>query len=488
MRKKLLSLALVLAMALTLAPASLAAGQFTDVPDTSPFAAPIAWAVEKQITNGTTPTTFGPKNTCTTSHILTFLWRANGRPGDVGDEKAAVTAWANGLDIDTSDLAAPCTRANAVTYMWKAAGSPAPAQTASFTDVAADAPYASAVSWAVEKGVTKGTSDTAFSPYDTCTRGQIVTFLCRQLDPEAAKAQPAPAQPEKPAVQADSPEAVLAAIQGVWREENADGSIQEYLIEGNTLTSMWSSADGKKMHYATAPIQLVASGVENCYDVKIADGVDHPRTEYNDGVISVSKYGIPANVNFMSFFKVSDGRGWVKNGGVERSSSSVLAEKINHIKELENQQQAAVSQYATYAKWPTVPDFGAIFGLPDRSHNEPLEYMPGLDPTIIDQINAMDEWISSKSDITIYTYDRADAGSYEKLLDLENQYVSILKECGFTASMKSTAAGGRGLYYSKGTVNVSLGWNEPHRDWTSSRNPGYRVDPDHLYVSVQSSK
>lgn len=73
MRKKLLSLALVLALSLALAPAALAAGQFTDVPDTSPFAAPIAWAVEKQITNGTTPTTFGPGNTCTTSHILTFL-------------------------------------------------------------------------------------------------------------------------------------------------------------------------------------------------------------------------------------------------------------------------------------------------------------------------------------------------------------------------------------------------------------------------------
>ena len=484
MGKKLVSLALALTLALTLVPAALAAGQFTDVADTSPYAASIAWAVEKQITNGTTPTTFGPGNTCTTSHILTFLWRANGRPGDEGDEKAAVTAWANSLDIDASDLNAPCTRANAVTYMWKAAGSPAPETAASFTDVAADAPYASAVSWAVEQGVTKGASDTAFAPYDTCTRGQIVTFLCRQLDPEAAKAQPAAAQPEAaPAAQPDSPEAVLAAIQGVWREEKADGSIQEYLIEGNTLTSMWSSADGKKMHYATAPIQLVASGVENCYDVKIADGVDHPRTEYNDGVISVSKYGIPANVNFMAFFKV-DGKGWVKNGGVERSSSSVLAEKINHIKELENQQQAAVSKYATYAKWPTVPDFGAIFGLPDRTNNEPLEYIPGLDPTIIDRINAAEAKIKSKSDITTYTYDRADAGSYEKLLDLENQYVSILKECGFTASMKNTAAGGRGLYYSKGNVNVSLGWNEPHYDWAY----GSQVHPDHMYVTVQTQK
>lgn len=434
MRKKLLSLALVLAMALTLAPAALAAGQFTDVPDTSPFAAPIAWAVEKQITNGTTPTTFGPKNTCTTSHILTFLWRANGRPGDAGDEKAAVTAWANGLGIDTSDLNAPCTRANAVTYMWKAAGSPAPAQTASFADVAADAPYASAVSWAVEQGVTKGTSDTAFSPYDTCTRGQIVTFLCRQLDPEAAKAQPAaPAQPEAPApAQPDTPESVLAQVQGVWREEKADGSIQEYLIEGNTLTSMWSSADGKKMYYASAPIKLAASGVENCYDVKIADGVDHPRTEYNDGVISVSKYGIPANVNFMSFFKVSDGRGWVKNGGVERSSSSVLAEKINHIKELENQQQEAISKYPTLSEFPMVPDFGAIYGVSLSSESPNPERS------------------THSSHYVRYKYDREEADARAKALlgnrfatayGLSKEYADILMECGYEKKSAKSIGG-----------------------------------------------
>lgn len=177
----------------------------------------------RQITNGVTPTTFGPGNTCTTSHILTFLWRANGRPGGAGDEKAAVTAWATGLGIDASDLNAPCTRANAVTYMWKAAGSPEPTQTASFTDVAADAPYASAVSWAVEQGVTKGTSGTAFSPYDTCTRDQIVTFLCRQLDPEAAKAQPAaPAQPETPAQPAAQPDTPRRS----WRRFRASGGVK----------------------------------------------------------------------------------------------------------------------------------------------------------------------------------------------------------------------------------------------------------------------
>ena len=92
MKKKLLSLALALTLALALVPAASAAGQFTDVPDTSPFAAAITWAVGEGITNGTSAATFSPGNPCTVSHILTFLWRGNGRPGDTGDERASVAA------------------------------------------------------------------------------------------------------------------------------------------------------------------------------------------------------------------------------------------------------------------------------------------------------------------------------------------------------------------------------------------------------------
>lgn len=71
-----------------------------------------------------------------------------------------------------------CTRAAAVTYLWKAAGSPS-AKATNFTDVSAKESYAEAVNWAVEQGVTAGTSDTTFSPLNVCTRGQIVTFLYR---------------------------------------------------------------------------------------------------------------------------------------------------------------------------------------------------------------------------------------------------------------------------------------------------------------------
>lgn len=162
---------------------------FTDVAPTSPFAVAINWAVDKGITAGTTATTFSPNNTCTTAQILTFLWRANGSPAPTGNN-AAVPAgqyytdaanWAlekgltNNFSADT-----PATRAATVTYLWKLAGKPA-AETAAFTDVDAGAEYAQAVAWAVKKGVTAGTSATTFAPDNTCTRGQIVTFLHRDL-------------------------------------------------------------------------------------------------------------------------------------------------------------------------------------------------------------------------------------------------------------------------------------------------------------------
>ena len=124
---------------------------------------------------------------------MTFLWHANGSPeptaanpfADIqtGDYfyKAALWAAEKGL-VSGSTFGAntDCTRAMTVEYMWKAAGSPN-AKASSFTDVPANADYAQAVAWAVEQGITAGTSATTFSPDSVCTRGQIVTFLYRGL-------------------------------------------------------------------------------------------------------------------------------------------------------------------------------------------------------------------------------------------------------------------------------------------------------------------
>ncbi len=159
---------------------------FSDVASDAYYADPVAWAVEQGITDGTSDTTFSPDQTCTRAQIITFLWRAAGSPEpaganaftDVADDAyyAGATAWAAENDMAGGDSfapEAPCTREMAVEFMWQHAGSPeAPA--ANFTDVSSPA-----VNWAVEAGVTTGTSSTAFSPDETCTRSQIVTFLYR---------------------------------------------------------------------------------------------------------------------------------------------------------------------------------------------------------------------------------------------------------------------------------------------------------------------
>lgn len=171
-------------------PPAKTAGGFTDVFENSYFAQPVVWAVGQKITSGKTANTFAPGETCSQAQILTFLWRSQGSPepagtvemeGFTGSEyyyKAA--RWAAEQDMIEGDFDpdAPCTRAMAMTFMWKQAGSPQ-ANAASFTDVSAGAAYAPAVAWAVEKGITGGTTPTTFAPEQTCTRGQIVTFLYR---------------------------------------------------------------------------------------------------------------------------------------------------------------------------------------------------------------------------------------------------------------------------------------------------------------------
>ena len=166
---------------------------FSDVKSGDYFEAPVKWAVEKNITTGTSATTFSPNDTCTKAQILTFLWRAVGSPKTGAENPftdvsasdyyydAAVWAAMNGIVDGTSfEGDTPCTRASTVVYMWCAKDAPdADVSLAAFDDVSDNADYTEAVAWAVEAGVTSGTSATTFSPNDTCTRGQIVTFLNR---------------------------------------------------------------------------------------------------------------------------------------------------------------------------------------------------------------------------------------------------------------------------------------------------------------------
>lgn len=170
-----------------------AVSSFTDVPADAYCAVPVAWAVANKITSGTGGNKFSPAQDCTNAQILTFIWRAYGKPEPTidnpfansipdGYKKAAVWAYEKGMVSGiTFDADKPCSRAMAMTYLWQAAGSPA-APAASFTDVSADAACAPAVAWAVEQKITTGTGNgTTFSPDDICNRGQIMTFLHRNL-------------------------------------------------------------------------------------------------------------------------------------------------------------------------------------------------------------------------------------------------------------------------------------------------------------------
>ena len=169
---------------------------FTDVNDDSYYKDAVIWAVENGITKGISGTMFSPDAACTRAQAVTFLWRAAGSPspksgtmpfGDVAVDAyyhdAVLWAVENGITKGTSDTTfspdSKCTRAQIITFLWRAQKSPAVASVNVFTDVAADSYYADAVNWAVAKGITSGTSAATFSPNADCTRAQIVTFLYR---------------------------------------------------------------------------------------------------------------------------------------------------------------------------------------------------------------------------------------------------------------------------------------------------------------------
>ena len=168
---------------------------FGDVSTDAYYYKAVQWAQEKGITDGISSDLFGPKQPCTRSQIVTFLWRAAGSPEpkgtaagmtDVvpGSYYAKAVAWAveNGITTGTAEGTfspdATCTRAQAVTFLARAQNAKATGKTA-FSDVPADSYFADAVAWAQANGVTTGTSETTFSPDSDCTRAQIVTFLYR---------------------------------------------------------------------------------------------------------------------------------------------------------------------------------------------------------------------------------------------------------------------------------------------------------------------
>ena len=171
------------------------ANPFVDVAETNYFFDPVMWALDNEVTAGVDDTHFGPNKTCTRAQIVTFLWKACGSPEPTMTENPFTDVpagkyyykpvlWAvenditSGTSATTFGVSKPCTRAQAMTFLWKACDSPEPTTTENpFTDVAEGKYYYKPVLWAVEHGITSGTSATTFGTNKTCTRGQIVTFL-----------------------------------------------------------------------------------------------------------------------------------------------------------------------------------------------------------------------------------------------------------------------------------------------------------------------
>lgn len=172
---------------------------FADVEAGAYYEEPVSWAVARGITNGTSPTEFSPMADCNRAQVVTFLWRAAGEPKPVssvipftdvapGAYYTDAVLWAveqgitQGMGDGTFGTERTCTRAQVATFLWRAAGEPAAqSQSHSFGDIQKDY-YYDAVLWAVEQGITNGTSTTTFAPGNTCSRAQIVTFLFRYMN------------------------------------------------------------------------------------------------------------------------------------------------------------------------------------------------------------------------------------------------------------------------------------------------------------------
>ena len=171
-------------------------GVFVDVATGSYYEDAVDWAVENGITKGTDDTHFSPDGICTRAQAVTFLWRTAGSPAPktstmpftdvpVGSYYYDAVLWAveNGITKGTSDTTfspdATCSRAQIVAFLWRSEKSPAAGTANPFADVKSTAFYADAVLWAVKADITKGTTNTTFSPDADCTRAQIVTFLWR---------------------------------------------------------------------------------------------------------------------------------------------------------------------------------------------------------------------------------------------------------------------------------------------------------------------
>ena len=215
MKKSMIALMLALVMLLAgcaVHATGMDGSSFTDVQEDAFYFDAVNWAVENDITQGMGGGLFQPDGICNRAQAVTFLWRLEGKPvcsgesafSDVqnGSWYADAVAWAVSRNITNGmggDIFAPnstCNRAQIVTFLWRYAGMPDANGDNPFNDVPDGKWYAEAVAWAVEKGITKGLTETTFGPDEPCNRSQIVTFLHRYAISVAEPPAPEPSVPD----------------------------------------------------------------------------------------------------------------------------------------------------------------------------------------------------------------------------------------------------------------------------------------------------
>ncbi|MGM9651262.1 MAG: S-layer homology domain-containing protein, partial [Faecousia sp.] len=229
MKKQWISVLLLLSILCGMLPltAQAAGNPFADVPASEYYYDAVLWAVEKGVTSGTDANHFSPDAQCTRAQVATFLWRALGKPESSGscpftDVKSnqyyySAVLWAvqAGVTVGTSDTTfSPedvVTRAQFVTFLWRALGKPASSGEAGFTDVKTGQYYYDAVLWAAGAGVTAGTGAGRFSPDQKCLRSQTVTFLYRALGGDTP-GQEEPTEPTNPTEPVNPPHAPVESI------------------------------------------------------------------------------------------------------------------------------------------------------------------------------------------------------------------------------------------------------------------------------------
>lgn len=210
-------LSLILVVSCLGIPVSATIRQFDDVKTDDYFYYPVQWAAANGVTEGIGANLFGPSKPCTRAQVVMFLWRAADSPApsnvsnpfiDVSAEDYFYTAvlWAveNGITSGVNEKEfgpnQTCTRAQIVTFLWQFKDAPVPANpTPGFSDVDAGAYYAAPVAWALENEVTAGIGGSRFAPEQTCTRGQVVTFLFKTMGMVAPE-DPDPTVPPEPTV------------------------------------------------------------------------------------------------------------------------------------------------------------------------------------------------------------------------------------------------------------------------------------------------